>query len=78
VIKKTPILTSLLLAFIFATGCAHYRKDCPEPKRLPDEWLECSDHRSDPAKHSSLSAGKLEKAPGFGFGFRNEPAEFRT
>ena len=65
-VKKTWILTALLLAFIFVTGCAHYRTDCPEPKRLPDEWLECNDHRSAYEQYSSLSTGELGKSPTFG------------
>jgi hypothetical protein len=35
--KKTCRLAAALSAFIFIIGCAPYRKDCPEPKRLPDE-----------------------------------------
>ena len=57
--KKIQLLTALLLAFVFITGCAHYRKDCPEPKRLPDEWLECNAHRNDSGKYSSPSAGEM-------------------
>jgi hypothetical protein len=32
-------LTAILLTFIFVMGCAPYRADRPEPKRLPDEWM---------------------------------------
>ncbi len=46
-IKKTRVLTPLLLARILITDCAHYRKNCPEPRHLPDELVGCNDHRSD-------------------------------
>lgn len=59
------MLTAILLASIFNIGCAHYSKDCPEPKRLPDEWLECNDHRSDSERYSFLSSGELGKSPSF-------------
>ncbi len=60
--KGKYMLAALLALFIFIAGCAHFRKDCPEPKRLPDEWLECSDHRSGSERHSPLSAGETATA----------------
>jgi hypothetical protein len=57
--KRTFRLLAILLAFAFVTGCAHYRKDCPEPKRLPDEWLECNGHRFDSGKYALQRAGEL-------------------
>ncbi len=56
--RKIRMLAAVLSAFILITGCAHFRKDCPEPKRLPDEWLECNTHGTDSGKYSSSSAGE--------------------
>ncbi len=56
--RKIRMLAAVLLAFIFISGCANFRKDCPEPKRLPDEWLECNTQGTDSGKYSSFSAGE--------------------
>ncbi len=56
--RKIRMLASVLLAFIFISGCAHFRKDCPELKRLPDEWLECNTQGTDSGKYSFSGAGE--------------------
>ncbi len=54
--RKIRMLAAVLSAFIFNIGCAHFRKDCPELKCLPDEWLKCNTQVTDSGKYSSSGA----------------------
>ena len=38
-IKRIWRLVAIVLTFVFILGCAPFKTDRHDPKRLPDEWM---------------------------------------